>query len=93
MDDRVSTPGRVRERNFFLHRVQTCSETHPASYPMGTGRSYPWIKRLDHEADRSLPPSAEDKNVWSYTSIPLFVFMAWCLTKKGAHLHGVVRRF
>jgi hypothetical protein len=27
--------------NFSLHRVQKSSEAHPASYPMGTGGSFP----------------------------------------------------
>jgi hypothetical protein len=31
--------------NFSLHyRVQNGSETHPASYPMGTRSSFPWDK-------------------------------------------------
>jgi hypothetical protein len=40
MDDRVSIPGRAW--NFSLHhRVQTGSGARPASYPMGTGGSFP----------------------------------------------------
>jgi hypothetical protein len=35
---------------------------------------------VKREADRS-PPSPEVKNVWSYTSTPPVVFMAWCLVK------------
>jgi hypothetical protein len=31
-------PSRVKN---FLHFVQTGSEVHPASYPMGTGGSFP----------------------------------------------------
>jgi hypothetical protein len=42
LDDRGS---RVRFRagagNFFLHRVQNGSGAHSASYPMGTGGSFP----------------------------------------------------
>jgi hypothetical protein len=34
-----------------------------------------------HEADNSPPSSPEVKNAWSYTSTPLYVFMAWCLVK------------
>jgi hypothetical protein len=30
--------------NFFLHRVQTDSGTHPASYPVSTGGSFPGVK-------------------------------------------------
>jgi hypothetical protein len=41
LDDRgVRVP--VRAGNFSLHhRVQNCSWTHPASYPMGTTDSFP----------------------------------------------------
>jgi hypothetical protein len=33
------------------------------------------------EDDHPCPTSAEVKNVWSYTSTPPYVFMAWCLVK------------
>jgi len=33
------------------------------------------------EADHSPLPSAKVKNAWSYTSTPLYVFIAWCLVK------------
>jgi hypothetical protein len=39
------------------------------------------IKQLGREADHSPLSSAEVKNVWSYTSTPQNVFMAWCLVK------------
>jgi hypothetical protein len=42
----------------------------PASYPMGTGGSFPGVKRPGREADHSPPSSAEVKNSWSYTSTP-----------------------
>jgi hypothetical protein len=54
---------------------------HPASYSMGTRDSFPGVKRSGREADHSPPYSAEVKNAWSYTSIPKYVFMAWCLVK------------
>jgi hypothetical protein len=41
LDDRgvgVPSPGRVKN---FLHSVQTGSGAHPASYPVGTGGSFP----------------------------------------------------
>jgi hypothetical protein len=37
------------------------------------------VKRLGPEADHSPPSSAEVKNAYSYTFVPLYVFMAWCL--------------
>jgi hypothetical protein len=39
------------------------------------------IKRPVREADHSPQSSAEVNNAWSYTSIPPYVFMAWCLVK------------
>jgi hypothetical protein len=38
------------------------------------------VKRPGREADHS-PPSSAEVNVWSYTSTPLYAFMAWCLVK------------
>jgi len=37
---------------------------------MDTVCSTPEVKRPEHEANHSLPPSAEIKNAWSYTFIP-----------------------
>jgi hypothetical protein len=78
LDDRGS---RVRflagAGNFSLHHcVQNGSGAHPASYPMSTRGSFPWIKRPGHEADHSPQSSAEVKNAWSYTSTPQYVFTA-----------------
>jgi hypothetical protein len=43
--------------------VQTGSEAHPASYPMGTGGSFPGGKaRPGRDTDHSPPYSAEVKN-------------------------------
>jgi hypothetical protein len=43
--------------------VQNGSGAHPASYPMGTGGSFPGGKaRPGRDADRSPPSSAEVKN-------------------------------
>jgi hypothetical protein len=43
LDDRVSSPG--REKNFSSSLcVQTSSEDHPVSYPMGTGILPPGVK-------------------------------------------------
>jgi hypothetical protein len=67
-----SSPERVKN---FLHIVQTGSGVHPTSYKMGTGGSFPGIKRQGREADHSLPTSAEVKKMW-ITSTPPYVFMA-----------------
>jgi hypothetical protein len=39
------------------------------------------VKRSGSEADHSPPSSIEPKYVWSYTSTPIYVFIAWCLVK------------
>jgi hypothetical protein len=44
-------------RNF----VQTGSGVHPTSYPMGTGGSFPGVKRPEREADHLSQTSAEVK--------------------------------
>jgi hypothetical protein len=45
--------------------VQTGSEAHPASYPMGSGCPFPGGKaRPGRDADHSPPSSAEVKNEW-----------------------------
>jgi hypothetical protein len=83
LDDRSS---RVRflvgAGNFSLHhRVRNGSEAHPVSYPIGTRGCCLGGESAGCEADHSPPSSAEVKNVWSYTSTPQYVFMAWCLVK------------
>jgi hypothetical protein len=66
--------------NFSPHyRVQTGSGPHPASYPLGTRRSFPGGK-VAEAWSWSLPCSAEVRNAWSYTSSPT------------TRLHGVVFR-
>jgi hypothetical protein len=63
MDDRgsrVQFPAGVG--NFSPHyHVQKVSGAHPASYPKGTGGSFPGGKAAEREADHSPPSSAEVK--------------------------------
>jgi hypothetical protein len=63
-------------QDFSLHlSIQTGSETHPASYPMGIGEGgtlVPVTQLLGREADHSPPSSAE---VELYLYVPN-VFMA-----------------
>jgi hypothetical protein len=72
LDDRSSSirfPARAR--NFsLLHRGQTGCGFQPVSYPVGSGGSFPGVKRPGREADHSPPSSAEVKNAWRYTSTP-----------------------
>jgi hypothetical protein len=60
----------------LLHVVQTGSEAHPTSYPMGTGDSFPRVKRPGCEADHSPPTNAEVKKTWTYTSTPPYNYIA-----------------
>jgi hypothetical protein len=60
----------------LLHVVQTGSGAHPASYSMGTGGSFPGVKRQGREADHSPPTIVEVKKIWIYTSTPPYAFMA-----------------
>jgi hypothetical protein len=58
----VRSPTEAKDFSFNLC-VQTGSEAHPASYPMGTGGPFPGTKaRPGREADHSPPSSAEVKN-------------------------------
>jgi hypothetical protein len=71
--------------------------SEPSSRP-GVGPTKPWvqgaltpeIKRQGHEADHSLPYSAEVKKAWSYTSTLLEIFMACRLIKQWMRYHGVI---
>jgi hypothetical protein len=60
----------------LLHLLQTGFGVHPTSYTMGTGGSFPAVKRPGREADHSPPTSAEVKKMWIYTSTPPYAFMA-----------------
>jgi hypothetical protein len=57
-------------------KLQTGSGVHPTSYTMGTGSSFPGVKRPWREADHSPPTSAKVKKMWIYTSTPPYAFMA-----------------
>jgi hypothetical protein len=64
LDDRAIEVRSQTGADFFSSPcVQTGSGAHPASYPMGTGGSFPGGKgRPGREADHSPPSSAEVKN-------------------------------
>jgi hypothetical protein len=69
LDDWGSIPGRGKD--FPLPCVQTSSEAHPTSYPMGTGSPFPGGKaRPGRDADHSPPFSVQVKNEWD----PHFLF-------------------
>jgi hypothetical protein len=56
------------------NRFHTGSGDNPVSYPMGTGGSFPVVKKPRREGDHSSPSSAEVKNAWSYTSTPTLLY-------------------
>jgi hypothetical protein len=56
--------------------VQTGTRVHPTSYTMGTGISFPGVKRPRREADHSPPTSAEVKKMWIYTSTSQYAMKA-----------------
>jgi hypothetical protein len=70
-----------QEQQIFLfpHCVQTGSEDHSASYPMGTGNSFPGVKRQRREADHSPPSSADVSNGGDTPSLAHTFFIAYCL--------------
>ncbi|PNF42038.1 hypothetical protein B7P43_G11604, partial [Cryptotermes secundus] len=57
--------------------VQAGSGVQPISYPMGTGSSFPGVKRPWRETDHSLPNNAEVKNGGAIYNSPI-------------RLHGIV---
>jgi hypothetical protein len=48
---------------------------------MGTGGSFPRVKRQGREAELSPPTSDKVKKTWIYTAISPYVFMAQCWVK------------
>jgi hypothetical protein len=58
--NRGSIPGKGKKFS-LLHKIQTGSGTHPASYLMDTGSLSPEVKRSGRETDNSPPSNAEVK--------------------------------
>jgi len=87
----VRLPAGAVKGFFPLHHcVQTGSGAHPASYPVGTGVSFPGVKQPGCEADHSPPSSAEVQIEWSNTSTPPQVLMVLCIIQHRICLHGMV---
>jgi hypothetical protein len=62
LDDRRTIPSMGNNIFSVLHSVQTGSEAHPASYPIGTARPFfPGVMQSGREADHLPPSSAELK--------------------------------
>jgi hypothetical protein len=59
-----------RQELFSLcHRIQTDSGVYPASYSMGTGISFPGVKRPEHEDEHSPVFGAVIKNACRNTRV------------------------
>jgi hypothetical protein len=71
----VSYDGPTVQDFSLLHVVQTDSRTHPASYPMGTGGSFPGVKRQRRDAGHSSPPTAEVKKGRTSPPLPPYASM------------------
>jgi hypothetical protein len=74
LDSRGSIPG-SGNRFSILHNVQTGSEAHPASYPVGIAGCFSGIKRPGRESDHSPPFSTKVRNDGAIPHPP-YVFMA-----------------
>jgi hypothetical protein len=69
-------------KRFFSSSVCPDLLCSPHSLLFNTYQSYfTGVKKLGHEVNHSPPSRAKVKNEWSYTSTPLYIFMAW--TKKN----------
>jgi hypothetical protein len=81
LDDRmIGIRFPARAGNFSLrYHVQNGSGAHPASYPIGTGGSFPGGKRPGREADHSSPSSAEVKEC-----VELYIHSPDTCTCRGA---------
>jgi hypothetical protein len=65
---------------YFLHSLQTDFGAHRASYPMGTGGSFPRSKAPEQEPDHSHSCNMlKCLSAWLCTSTPPYVSLAWCL--------------
>jgi hypothetical protein len=76
LDDRVQSPAEAKDFPSSL-RVQTSSEDHPASYPMGTRGPFPGVKRgqsVTLTTHRHLVSRSRMSR--SYSSSPLGAYMA-----------------
>jgi hypothetical protein len=73
----------TRGQGIFLFTTASRTAVGPTQPPIQwvTGVLSLGIKWPGREADHSLPSNAELKNVWSYTSTPQHLFVAWCFVK------------
>jgi hypothetical protein len=67
-------------RDFFFSKMSGLAVEPTNLLLNGYRETFPWVKRLGHEADHSPQTTAEVKNGWSYTST------------SPIHLHGIMHR-
>jgi hypothetical protein len=60
-----------------LQRLETGSETQPASYTLDNGVSVPEVKRSGRKADHSSPSSADVTSPSRPKLISRYIFIAW----------------
>jgi hypothetical protein len=81
-----------KSRDFLIFVIASRPVQGPTHPPIQhvVGALSPGVKQLGHEADHSPPYSAKFKNVWSYTSTPTYISMAWFVNKQRMSLwHGI----
>jgi hypothetical protein len=72
---RISSPGRVKNFLFSTSSRQVLGSTQPP-IKWVPGVLSPGVKRPGNEVDHSPAASADTKEMWIYTSIPPYTFMA-----------------
>jgi hypothetical protein len=87
--DEVENGGQYIMRNFTVYITVSRTAMGPTQPPIQwvPGALSLGVKWPGQEADHSLPSSAEDKNVWSYTSTPPICLMAWCSSEAQGQLY------
>jgi hypothetical protein len=73
--ERSNFESRYGQEFLLLRVVQTGSGVHPTSYTMGTGGSFPGVKRPGHEAHHSPATTAKVKKMWIYVATSPYAFM------------------
>jgi hypothetical protein len=79
---------RQRQGLFFASPLCPLGPTQPPIHWV-PGTLSVAVRRPERGADNS-PPSSADKNEWSHTSTPQYIFKTWCLVKYRIRLYAVV---
>jgi hypothetical protein len=79
LDSWGSIPGRAWDSS-LLHSAQIDSGVHPASYPVGTGTSFPSGKAAGVWSWPLTSTYCQGQEQARYTLSRRYVFMVWCLS-------------